>query len=67
MNADDLGSPRDLTGLQRRRALYQPELPPCLLQVCGLPANHFLVSSPAASATLDDGNPNKIDSLANGL
>ncbi|CAN6204095.1 unnamed protein product [Urochloa humidicola] len=29
MNAD-LGSPRDLTGLQRRRALYQPELPPCL-------------------------------------
>ncbi|XP_066399220.1 pyrophosphate--fructose 6-phosphate 1-phosphotransferase subunit alpha-like isoform X1 [Miscanthus floridulus] len=32
MNADDLGSPRELTGLQRRRALYQPELPPCLLQ-----------------------------------
>ncbi|KAF8712101.1 hypothetical protein HU200_028942 [Digitaria exilis] len=30
MNADDLGSPRELTGLQRRRALYQPELPPCL-------------------------------------
>ncbi|CAN6173892.1 unnamed protein product [Urochloa humidicola] len=29
MNAD-LGSPRELTGLQRRRALYQPELPPCL-------------------------------------
>ncbi|ONM54078.1 Pyrophosphate--fructose 6-phosphate 1-phosphotransferase subunit alpha 2 [Zea mays] len=32
MNTDDLGSPRELTGLQRRRALYQPELPPCLLQ-----------------------------------
>ncbi|EER96517.1 hypothetical protein BDA96_02G166800 [Sorghum bicolor] len=32
MNADDLGSPRELTGLQRRRALYQPELPPCLVQ-----------------------------------
>jgi len=29
MNAD-LGSPRELTGLQRRRALYQPDLPPCL-------------------------------------
>ncbi|TKW32516.1 hypothetical protein SEVIR_2G172700v4 [Setaria viridis] len=29
MNADQ-GSPRELTGLQRRRALYQPELPPCL-------------------------------------
>ncbi|OEL25370.1 Pyrophosphate--fructose 6-phosphate 1-phosphotransferase subunit alpha [Dichanthelium oligosanthes] len=26
----DLGSPRELTWLQRRRALYQPELPPCL-------------------------------------
>ncbi|KAL6643356.1 hypothetical protein ACP70R_019021 [Stipagrostis hirtigluma subsp. patula] len=26
----DLGTPRELTGLQRRRALYQPELPPCL-------------------------------------
>ncbi|KAJ1289144.1 hypothetical protein BS78_02G142300 [Paspalum vaginatum] len=29
MNAD-VGSPRELTGLQRRRALYQPELPPSL-------------------------------------
>ncbi|EEC84297.1 hypothetical protein OsI_30782 [Oryza sativa Indica Group] len=29
MNAD-LGKPRELTGLQQRRALYQPELPPCL-------------------------------------
>ncbi|XP_062199834.1 pyrophosphate--fructose 6-phosphate 1-phosphotransferase subunit alpha-like [Phragmites australis] len=29
MNAD-LGVPRELAGLQRRRALYQPELPPCL-------------------------------------
>ncbi|GJM99130.1 hypothetical protein PR202_ga16203 [Eleusine coracana subsp. coracana] len=26
----DLGSPRELTGLQRSRALYQPVLPPCL-------------------------------------
>ncbi|XP_052168609.1 pyrophosphate--fructose 6-phosphate 1-phosphotransferase subunit alpha-like isoform X1 [Oryza glaberrima] len=29
MNAD-LGKPRELTGLQKRRALHQPELPPCL-------------------------------------
>uniref|UniRef100_A0A0D9XC75 Phosphofructokinase domain-containing protein n=1 Tax=Leersia perrieri TaxID=77586 RepID=A0A0D9XC75_9ORYZ len=29
MNAD-LGKPRELTGLQQRRSLYQPELPPCL-------------------------------------
>ncbi|WVZ64287.1 hypothetical protein U9M48_013832 [Paspalum notatum var. saurae] len=29
MNAD-VGSPMELTGLQRRRALYQPELPPSL-------------------------------------
>ncbi|KAK3129819.1 hypothetical protein QOZ80_6BG0485110 [Eleusine coracana subsp. coracana] len=29
MNAD-LGAPRELTGLQRRRALYQPVLPPCI-------------------------------------
>lgn len=29
MNAD-LGAPRELAGLQRRRAMYQPELPPCL-------------------------------------
>lgn len=34
MNAD-LGKRRELTGLQQRRALYQPELPPCL-EVCKL-------------------------------
>jgi hypothetical protein len=60
MNADDLGSPRELTGLQRRRALYQPELPPCLVQVCGLPDSHFLVSTPSASAILHDGSIKKI-------
>ncbi|URE34874.1 pyrophosphate--fructose 6-phosphate 1-phosphotransferase [Musa troglodytarum] len=26
----DYGVPRDLSGLQKQRALYQPELPPCL-------------------------------------
>lgn len=38
MNAD-LGSPRELTGLQRRRALYQPELPPCLQVYKNLPSS----------------------------
>ncbi|KAL6643348.1 hypothetical protein ACP70R_019013 [Stipagrostis hirtigluma subsp. patula] len=35
MNAD-LGTPRELTGLKQRRALYQPELPPCLQRGAGV-------------------------------
>ncbi|RLM56306.1 pyrophosphate--fructose 6-phosphate 1-phosphotransferase subunit alpha-like [Panicum miliaceum] len=38
----DYGAPRELSALQRARALYQPELPPCLQMGAGWghPAPH---------------------------
>lgn len=38
----DYGVPRELSALQKKRALYQPELPPCLQVPSPVPARRVL-------------------------